>query len=237
MIKLYSISRFIKKGRRGASAKNRGKVSVRGRGGGTFKKFRVIDRYRSLWNIPAFIISFDYNPIHRFCLALVSYFVGIISYVTAVSNLKVGKVIVSSRSSKLKYGNATFLKSIPRNLKISLVEIRPGGGFTLLRSSGSNGVIKKKSKFFSFLKLPSKKIIKLSNFCYCTIGKVSLIKYKFNSRKRAGLTRLSGFRPIVRGVAMNPIDHPHGGGVGKKSKKSVKMSPWGRLQYNKRNKL
>jgi ribosomal protein L2 len=105
---------------------------------------------------------------------------------TAVSNLKVGKIIVSSRSVKLKYGNATFLKLVPRNLKISLIESRPGGGSTLLRSPGSYGLIKKKSKFFSFLKLPSKKIIKLSNFCYCAIGKVSFIKYKFNSRKRAG---------------------------------------------------
>jgi large subunit ribosomal protein L2 len=122
-------------------------------------------------------------------------------------------------------GNATFLKYIPRSLKISLVEIRPSGGAILLRSPGSYGIVKKRSKFFSFLKLPSKNIIKLSNFCYCTVGRISTIKFKFNSRKRAGLIRLLGFRPIVRGVAMNPIDHPHGGGVGKKSKKAAKMSP------------
>lgn len=202
---------------------------MRGRGGGTTKKFRIIDRYRSLWNIPAFIISFDYNPIHKSCLILVSYFIGILSYLNATSNLKVGKIIVSSRSAKFKTGNATFLKSIRRGLKISSIEIKPGGGSILLRSPGSFSIVTKKSKFFSFLKLPSKCIIKLSNFCYCTVGKIAVIKYKFNRRKRAGLTRLAGFKPIVRGVAMNPIDHPHGGGVGKKSKKSVKMSPWGKL--------
>jgi large subunit ribosomal protein L2 len=149
----------------------------------------------------------------------------VLSYLNATANLKVGKVIVSSRSAKLKTGNATFLKLIRRSLKISSIEIKPGGGSVLLRSPGSFSIITKKTKFFSFLKFPSKRIIRLSNFCYCTVGKISVIRYRFNSRKRAGLIRLAGFRPIVRGVAMNPIDHPHGGGVGKKSKKSVKMSP------------
>jgi large subunit ribosomal protein L2 len=143
----------------------------------------------------------------------------------AVSGLKIGKILISSKHVKLKKGNSTFIKFIPRNIKISCIESSIASSYNVSRSPGSFSIVTKKSKFFSILKITSKLNKKFTNFSYCTIGRICYIRYKLVIRRLAGISRLKGFRPNVRGVAMNPIDHPHGGGVGKKSKKAFKMSP------------
>jgi len=205
--------------------RGRGKILVRGRGGGTFKKLRIIDFYRALWNVPCFIVCFDYNPSNKSSLSLVTYFIGLSGYILSVNKLRIGSTLISSKKIKLKSGNSTFVKMIPRNCKISLLALTPLTKSTLIRSPGTYAVITKKTKFNTFFRLPSGFTKKLDNFCNCTVGKIVKIKYKLLRKNLAGFNRLKGYRPKVRGVAMNPIDHPHGGGVGKKSKKKNKMSP------------
>jgi len=130
-----------------------------------------------------------------------------------LKDLKLAEFYFFGKFVKLRQGNSTFLKFIPRNVKISFIEIKPNTGAKLVRAPGSWGVIKKKIRFFSYVRLRSGVIKKLYNSNFCTIGRVLKVKYK---RKSAGFARISGFRPTVRGLAMNPVDHPHGGGEGKK---------------------
>lgn len=162
---------------------------------------------------------------------LISFFIGVISYNISLKGISVGSLVFSSGLTKniSAAGNSTLLKFITKKLQICLLESYPCSGFKFLRSSGSYGKIILKNRFYSVVKLKSGLSRKFNNLCCATFGKIFLLKYKLPTIKKAGFTRLMGVRPHVRGVAMNPVDHPYGGGKGKKSSKSKAMGPWGKV--------
>eukprot|EP01089_Gocevia_fonbrunei_P020023 TRINITY_DN729_c0_g1_i19.p2 TRINITY_DN729_c0_g1~~TRINITY_DN729_c0_g1_i19.p2 ORF type:complete len:170 (+),score=7.44 TRINITY_DN729_c0_g1_i19:2348-2857(+) len=165
---------------------------------------------------------------------LVSFFIGVVSYNVSIKGISVGSLILSSGfvRNDPAIGNSTLLKFMTRKLRICLLESYPCSGFKFLRSSGSWGKIILKNKFYSIIKLKSGISRKFNNLCSATVGRIFSLKYKLPLIKKAGLARLLDVRPSVRGVAMNPVDHPYGGGKGKKSSKSILMGPWGKLLKN-----
>ena len=217
---------------------NSGKIMVRGRGGSNYKKkFKLVDFNRFYWNIPGLVLSIHYDPYRRCLLALVVYITKVFSYILLPEELFPGDLIISGERVKIKIGNSLLLKNIPLNIPIHNIEIKPGNGGRLFRSSGCWGFLISKSekiarilKGGAFLKVLRKpKEFRLSVLCSATIGKVSNKEQKFLKLKKAGDSRNRNFRSKVRGVAKNPSDHPHGGGEGKKSSKKVSMSPWRKL--------
>lgn len=228
----FCTNRILKKKSSKALGKSKGTIVIRHRGGSKVKrKFRIIDLYRSFWNTPGFILNFEYNPCRKGSLMLISFFVGIISYNISIKGVSVGSLVFSSSFIKnnLTAGNSSFLKFMSKKLRICLLESYPCSGSRFLRSSGSWGKIILKNKFYSIIKLKSGFSRKFNNLCFATIGRVFLLKYKLPVIKKAGIVRLLDTRPSVRGIAMNPVDHPYGGGKGKKSSKSVLMGPWGKF--------
>jgi large subunit ribosomal protein L2 len=167
---------------------------------------------------------------------LVSFFIGIISYNVSIKGVSIGSLIFSSSFVKNDYaaGSSTLLKFMTKKLRVCLLESFPCSGFKFLRSSGSSGKIILKNKFYSIIKLKSGLSRKFNNLCCATVGKIFLLKYKLPFIKKAGLSRLLNIRPSVRGIAMNPVDHPYGGGKGKKSSKSILMGPWGKILQKKK---
>lgn len=167
---------------------------------------------------------------------LISFFIGIISYNISISGVSVGSLVFSSGFVRRDpiVGNTTLLKFITRKLKVCLLESYPCSGLKFLRSSGSWGKITLKNRFYSVIKLKSGLSRKFNNLCCATVGRVFSLKYKLPFIKKAGIKRLLNIRPSVRGVAMNPVDHPYGGGKGKKSSKSILMGPWGKLLAKKK---
>lgn len=186
--------------------------------------------------MPGFILNFEYNPRRKGSLMLVSFFIGIISYNISIKGILVGSLIISSGfiGKGPATGNSTFLKFISRKFKVCLLESYPCSGFKFLRSSNSWGKIILKNKFYSVVKLKSGAFHRFNNLCCATVGKIFLLGYKLPFIKKAGLPRLLDIRPSVRGVAMNPVDHPYGGGKGKKSSKSILMGPWGKFLIRKK---
>jgi len=186
-------------------------------------KFRIIDLRRQLFDLIGVVKAIDYDPNRNARIAFVFYKkLGLFTYILATEGLKVGANIKSYNYIKndklLKIGDSCFLKYIPLSLEISNIEMRPGAGASLVRAAGTKAKIMRKyekSKFVG-LKLPSKQIQYIKENCIGTIGRVSNMKFKFIDLNKAGKNRNLGIRPKVRGVAMNPIDHPHGGGEGKK---------------------
>lgn len=233
----FSTDRVLKKKHFKSLGKSFGSIVVRHRGGSNIKKkFRIVDYYKSLWNVPGFVLNFEYNPSKKGSVMLVSFFIGVISYNISIKGLSVGSLISSSGYIRKDphTGNTAFLKFISKKIKICLLESYPCSGSKFLRSSNSWGKIILKNKFYSIIKLKSGLSRKFNNLCCATAGRVFLFEYKLPLIKKAGLTRLFNIRPSVRGVAMNPVDHPYGGGKGKKSTKSVLMGPWGRVLIRKK---
>jgi len=178
--------------------------------------------------------KFEYDPNRNTLVALLCYYNGLISYMIAVEGLRVGDIYMNGIHIKRKPGNSIPIKYLNSGIKINNLEINIFNGSVFLRSGGSFGKILKKFNKFCLVKLKSGKIRKVNYFCMATIGVVMNFNYYLNRYKNAGLNRLKGFRPHVRGVAMNPVDHPYGGGEGKKSKKAINMSPWGKLMNGKK---
>lgn len=232
----FCTNKILKKKISRSLGKSCGSIVVRHRGGsGIKKKFRIVDLYRSLWNTPGFILNFEYNPYRRGSLMLISFFVGIVSYNTSIKGVSVGSLVCSPNfiRNNLTIGSSIFLKFMSKKLRVCLLESYPCSGSKFLRSSGSWGRIILKNKFYSIIKLRSGFSRKFNNLCFATIGRVFLLKYKLPTIKKAGRVRLLDIRPSVRGIAMNPVDHPYGGGKGKKSSKSILMGPWGKFSKKK----
>lgn len=230
---LNHLSKKIKK----SCGRSFGKIVSRNKFSGSRKKIRIVDYYRSLWNIPAIVIKFDYDCTKKISIILISYPQGILTYINNISGVKFGSIIFSSSiidKNFIKPGNSTFIGNIPYHSKINNLEIKPFKGSQYLRSSGCFGKIMKKNLLYCWIKLKSNNFIKISNLCFASIGSIKTIKYNLNKYKKAGISYFYGKKPNVRGVAKNPIDHPHGGGEGKKSGKSISMSPWGKLIKGKK---
>jgi large subunit ribosomal protein L2 len=223
-----------------AGRDNKGHVSVRGRGGRVKRFYRIIDFKRDKVGIPAVVKSIEYDPNRSARIALLAYKDGEKRYIIAPVGLKVGDIVESGENAEIKVGNALPIKSIPVGTIVHNVELKPKGGAQLARSAGSMAQIMAKEGKYAHIRLPSGEMRLVNVECYATIGQVGNTDHSNINWGKAGRMRHKGFRPQVRGVAMNPIDHPHGGGEGKTGTGGTPVTPWGvptkgyRTRRNKR---
>jgi large subunit ribosomal protein L2 len=195
---------------------SQGKITVRHRGGGAKRYIRLIDFKRNKFDIPATVAAIEYDPNRGSRLALLNYADGEKRYIVAPVDLKVGDKVMSSKELiELKTGNAVPVKFIPAGLPINCVEIEPGRGAKIARGAGNVVFVMGVEGKYAQLKMPSGEIRQIKKECLCTIGRVSNPDHRHISLGKAGRSRHLGIRPTVRGTAMNPVDHPHGGGEGK----------------------
>ena len=206
---------------------NAGRMTSRHRGGGHKRKYRVVDFRRDKTDIPAKVKTIEYDPNRSARIALVSYADGEKRYIVAPVDLKVGDAVITSASADIKPGNAMALRSVPLGSLIHNIELRPGKGAQMVRSAGTYAQLMAKEGDYAQVRLPSGEVRKVHIECKATIGQVGNVTHEGISIGKAGRTRWLGKRPRVRGVAMNPIDHPMGGGEGKTSGGRHPCSPWG----------
>jgi large subunit ribosomal protein L2 len=206
---------------------NAGRLTSRHRGGGHKRKYRVVDFRREKTDIPAKVKTIEYDPNRSARIALVSYADGEKRYIVAPVDLKVGDPVITSASADIKPGNTMPLRNIPLGSLIHNVELRPGKGAQMVRSAGTYAQLMAKEGDYAQVRLPSGEVRKVFIECKATIGQVGNVTHEGVSIGKAGRTRWLGKRPKVRGVAMNPIDHPMGGGEGKTSGGRHPCTPWG----------
>ena len=206
---------------------NQGRITVRYRGGGHKRLYRVIDFRRDKFGIPAVVESIEYDPNRSARIALVKYADGEKRYMLWPLGLRVGDTVVSGPGSEIKVGNALPLAEIPLGTEVHNVELTPGKGGQLARGAGTFAQVIAKEGAYAHLRLPSGEVRLARLECLATIGQVGNVERENISIGKAGRTRWLGFRPRVRGVAKNPIDHPMGGGEGKSSGGRHPCSPWG----------
>jgi len=217
-----------------AGRNSAGRITVRHRGGGHKRHYRKIDFKRDKIGIPAKVASIEYDPNRSARIALLNYVDGEKRYMLATTGLKVGQMVMSGPDSEPVEGNALPLSKIPLGLSIHNIELYAGRGGQLVRSAGASAQLMARDGDYANVKLPSGEIRMLSIKCYATIGQIGNIEHESESSGKAGRTRHLGIRPTVRGVAMNPVDHPMGGGEGRSSGGGHPCSPWGQLSKGKR---
>ena len=206
-----------------------GKITVRHRGGGAKRKYRIIDFKRNKDNIPARVATIEYDPNRSAFIALLNYVDGEKRYILAPVGIKVGDVLVSGAGSDIKPGNALPLLNIPVGSVVHNIELAAGKGGQMVRSAGTSAQLMAKDGKFATLRLPSGEMRYVRIECRATIGTVSNQTHDIIKIGKAGRTRHMGFRPSVRGSVMNPNDHPHGGGEGKSPiGKPAPVTPWGK---------
>ncbi|HQH26986.1 MAG TPA: 50S ribosomal protein L2 [Oligoflexia bacterium] len=204
-----------------------GRITMRRRGGGHKRKYRVIDFKRDKAGVPGKVAAIEYDPNRSARIALIHYADGDKRYILCPDGLKVGRVILSGAEAEVRAGNALLLRDIPVGEMMHNVEMRPGGGGVLARSAGNSVQLMAKVGKYALLRLPSGEQRKVLLSCMATIGVVGNSDHANISLGKAGVKRWLGRRPKVRGVAMNPVDHPHGGGEGKTCGGRHPVSPWG----------
>lgn len=204
-----------------------GKITTRHIGGGAKQKYRLIDFKRNKLDIPATVKQIEHDPNRTCNIALVVYADGSKSYILAPVGIKVGDVIISSDNADIKAGNSKLLKDIPVGTLVHNVELSAGAGGQMARSAGAYAQLMAKEGEYALLRLPSGELRKVKANCRATIGQVGKIEHELENIGKAGLNRHRGIRPTVRGVVMNPVDHPHGGGEGRTSGGRHPVSPWG----------
>ncbi len=205
-----------------------GRITVRHRGGGAGKKYRIIDFGRKERDVPGRIIAIEYDPNRNVRLALVVYVNGAKHYILLPEGLSIGSTIISTENPEANVGNAMPLKNIPDGYMVHNVEIRPNSGGTFARSAGTAARVVGKGDGLVTLKMPSDEIRMVHENCWATVGTLGNADFKNISWGSAGRMRHRGIRPTVRGMAMNPIDHPHGGGEGRSKSGSHPTTPWGK---------
>jgi len=206
---------------------NLGRITSRSKGAGHKQKYREIDFYRKKDNLKAKIERIEYDPNRSAHVALIKYEDGLMSYILAPNKIKIGDEVVSGKNKEIEIGNCMPLSDIPTGTDIHNIELYPNGGGKLARSAGSSAQISGKDENYCIIKLGSGEIRKIINTARATIGSVSNTDHQNIKIGKAGRNRWKGRRPSVRGVAMNPVDHPHGGGEGKTSGGRSPVSPWG----------
>jgi large subunit ribosomal protein L2 len=207
---------------------NYGRITCRYRGGGSKRFYRIIDFKRDKLSIPAKVVSIEYDPNRSSRIALLQYIDGEKRYILAPLELKVGDKVIAGEEVEIKPGNAMPLAKIPLGTMIHNVELRKGKGGQIARTAGSMAQLVAKEGDYGHLRLPSGEIRLVRLECYATLGQLSNIDHENISYGKAGKTRWLGRRPKVRGVAMNPVDHPMGGGEGKSSGGRHPCTPWGK---------
>jgi len=211
---------------------NRGRLTSRHIGGGHKQKYRLVDFKRRKFDVVAEVIGIEYDPNRTARIALIQYTDGVKSYILAPAGLAVGAKVVSGENVAPELGNALPLKSIPLGSSIHNIELIPGKGGQIARSAGQQGILSNREAGYALIKMPSGEIRKINEAAYATIGQVGNIDHMNVSSGKAGRTRWLGRRPHVRGMVMNPVDHPMGGGQGKSKGGGGRhhpMSPWGQL--------
>ena len=225
---------------RGSARNNMGRVTVRHHGGGSKRLYRVIDFKRNKEGIPAVVERLEYDPNRRPYIALVKYLDGERRYIIAPKGLEVGMMINSGAEASIQVGNCLPLANIPVGSLIHNVELKPGKGAQLARTAGSSAQLISKEGGYVTLRLRSGEIRRVLINCKACIGEVSNAEHNLRSLGKAGASRWRGIRPTVRGVVMNPVDHPHGGGEGKTAAGRHPVTPWGQptkgyhTRHNKR---
>jgi large subunit ribosomal protein L2 len=204
-----------------------GRITSRHIGGGHKRKFRIIDFRREKLDVPAKVATIEYDPNRSARIALLNYVDGEKRYILAPVGMAVGDMIVSGERTDVKPGNSMPLKNIPLGSFVHNVELKIGKGGQIIRSAGSYGQLMAKEGDYAQIRLPSGEVRKVLVQCRATIGQVGNIEHENISYGKAGRTRWKGRRPKVRGVAMNPVDHPLGGGEGKSSGGRHPVTPWG----------
>lgn len=216
-----------------------GRITVRHRGGGNRRKYRIIDFKRNKDGMPATVIGVEYDPNRSANIALIQYEDGEKAYIIAPIGLTDGDVVVSGEGADIKPGNALFIKDIPVGTLIHNIELYPGKGAQLVRSAGNSAQLMAKEGDYAQVRLPSGEVRMIRLDCKATIGVVGNQQHENVSIGKAGRKRHMGWRPTVRGVVMNPNDHPHGGGEGKSPiGRPAPVTPWGKpaLGYKTRKK-
>ena len=213
---------------------NLGRITTRFRGGGNKRRFRQIDFKRNKDGIPAIVKSIEYDPNRTANIALLFYADGEKAYILATVGMKVGDQVMSGAKAEIKSGNCMKLKDMPIGSMIHNIEMQAGRGAKLARSAGQSAVLRAREEKYAMIKMPSGEIRQLNVECKATLGQVGNLEHMKINLGKAGKKRYKGKRPHVRGVAMNPVDHPMGGGEGKSSGGGHPQSPWGQLAKGKR---
>ena len=213
-----------------------GRKTARHRGGGHKRRYRLIDFRRDKDGVPAVVASIEYDPNRSCRIALLHYLDGEKRYIIAPRDVKVGDRLQSGQGSEIRPGNALPLRYIPVGTTVHNVELQPGGGGKLARSAGSSVVLLAKEGNYATLRLPSTEMRRVSIDCRATVGEVGNAEHELVKLGKAGRNRWKGVRPQTRGVAMNPVDHPLGGGEGKSSGGRHPVSPWGKPEGRTRRK-
>ncbi|GJL76615.1 50S ribosomal protein L2 [Nitrosomonas sp.] len=231
---------LLEKQAKTAGRNNTGRITTRHRGGGHKQFYRQIDFKRNKDNIPGKVERIEYDPNRSANIALICYRDGERKYIIAPKGLTQGDIVTSGSNAQIKPGDALPLRNIPVGTIVHCIELMPGKGAQLVRSAGASAQLQARDGNYAQLRLRSGEIRKVHINCRATIGEVSNSEHNLRSIGKAGATRWRGIRPTVRGVAMNPVDHPHGGGEGRTSGGRHPVSPWGipakgyRTRSNKR---
>ena len=233
---------LIRKNQRSKGRNNRGIITIRHRGGGHKKKYRIIDFRRNKLDVEAIVAAIEYDPNRNARIALLHYKDGEKRYILHPNNLKIGDTVISGSKSTLSIGDALPLSKIPLGTSVHNIELVPKKGGQIVRSAGTSAKILAKEGNFITLRLPSKEIRLIRKNCFATIGEVSNNDAFLIQSGKAGRTRWLGKRPIVRGSVMNPCDHPHGGGEGRTPiGRTRPLTPWGKpalgMKTRKKKKL
>ena len=215
-----------KKGRKGGR-NNAGRITVRHQGGGHKQRYRIVDFKRNKDGIPGVVERLEYDPNRSAHLALVKYADGERRYIIAPKGVDAGTAVISGEEAPIKPGNCLPLKSIPVGTVIHNIEMKPGKGGQMVRSAGGYAQLAAREGVYATLRLRSGETRRIHVDCRATIGEVGHSEHNLRKLGKAGASRWRGVRPTVRGVAMNPVDHPHGGGEGRTSGGRHPVSPWG----------
>ena len=225
--------------RKSGGRNNNGRITTRHIGGGHKRHYRLVDFHRTKREA-ATVLGIEYDPNRTCRIALVQYTDGTKSYILAPVGLTVGMTVQSGENVAPKVGNAMPLKNVPLGTAIHNIEIRPGSGGKVARSAGQQAVLSNRDGEYALVKMPSGEVRRFRVECYCTIGQVGNTQHMNESSGKAGRTRWMGIRPTVRGMCMNPVDHPNGGGEGKSKSGGGRQhlkSPWGHVKGQKTRRL
>ncbi|MDQ2680656.1 MAG: 50S ribosomal protein L2 [Candidatus Eremiobacteraeota bacterium] len=213
---------------------NNGHITVRHKGGGYRRQYRIIDFKRQKDAIPAKVATLEYDPNRSARIALLNYKDGEKRYILAPLGIKVGDVIESGPNADIKNGNCLPIKNIPVGTVIHNIELRPGQGGKLVRSAGGSAQLMAKETEYAQVRMPSGEVRKIQIVCRATIGQLGNIEHENEVVGKAGRQRHRGIRPSVRGIAMNPVDHPHGGGEARSTSGRPPTTPWGQMTMGKK---
>jgi large subunit ribosomal protein L2 len=227
---------LVSKGRKKAGRNNKGRITTRHQGGGTKRRYRVVDFRRNKDGVPAKVAHIEYDPNRSARIALLHYVDGEKRYILAPQGVSVGDTVMSGERAEIRPGNALPLRNIPIGTVIHAVELRPGGGAKMARSAGASVQLMAKEGAYATVRLPSGETRRVEAACKGVVGIVGNAEHELVQVGKAGRNRWRNKRPSVRGVAMNPVDHPLGGGEGKASGGRHPTSPWGKKEGRTRKK-